>query len=64
MRIVELDEAQIDKAATEDFWFFDIAPCGLEGDDLGVHEWLKVEVTDTGDNATYKVIDCDRKNEK
>lgn len=64
VRIIELDEAQIDKAAEKDFWFFDAMPCDLEGDDLGVHTWLKVEVTGTGDDATHRVIDCDRKNER
>jgi hypothetical protein len=64
VKVVTLDEARIEECAKADFWFFDAVPCDLEGDDLGVHTFLKVEVTGEGDDLTWKVIDCDRKNER
>jgi len=61
-RIVEFDEKKIDEAATRDF-LWDASSCDLEGDDLGVHTWLKFKVTTNvaGAVMTYLVIDCDRK---
>lgn len=64
-RIVEFDEARIDKIAAQDrMW--DMTPCDLEGHDLGVHTWLKIQVTtdNDGEITEWAVIDCDRKDEK
>lgn len=65
-KVIMLDEAKIQEYAKKDFWGFDAMPCDLEGDDLGVHERLTVEVTyDTGGQVTgWKVTDCDRKGER
>lgn len=64
-RIVELNEEKIDHLASKDFWFFDARPCDLEGDDLGVHTWLKLKITYEGNQIVAdEVIDCDRKDEK
>ncbi len=65
-RVIELDEKKIDGMAQVEPWFFDMRPCDLEGDDLGVHTWLKVRLTldDKGEISSTEVIDCDRKNER
>lgn len=64
-RIVELDEAKIDKLAKSDF-LWDATSCDLEGDDLGVHTMLKIKVTTNfaGEIVEAEVIDCDRKDER
>lgn len=63
VRVIELDEAKIDRLAKADF-LWEATSCDLEGDDLGVHTFLRVEITGTGDDETWKIIDCDRKNER
>lgn len=63
-RIVELDEQKIDHLALKGPCSFDTRPCDLEGDDLGVHTWLKLKVTYEDDQIVAdEVIDCDRKDE-
>ena len=64
-RTVRLNEARIDQLskASPGFGGFNMRPCDLEGDDLGVHVWLVVKITydAAGEITRQEVIDCDRK---
>jgi hypothetical protein len=63
-RTVRLNEATIDRLSEENPTFgFNMRPCDLEGDDLGVHVWLVVQTTygSDGEPVRQEVIDCDRK---
>ena len=64
-RTVRLNEDTIDRLAKEEPFGFNMRPCDLEGDDLGVHVWLIVMVTynEAGEIDRQEVIDCDRKDE-
>jgi hypothetical protein len=60
-RIVELDEKKISRLDKEgSVW--GMSPCDLDGDDLGVHTWLKLELRYQGERLVgEKILDCDRK---
>ncbi|MBD3004604.1 hypothetical protein [Streptomyces sp. 5-10] len=60
-RTVELNEEKIDRIAGQDF-LWDARSCDLEGDDYGVHTWMKMELRYEGERlVAERVVDCDRK---